>query len=172
MPKYTQFNGEFGFDENPDVVQIWKGPFIHETYDINDDEDGDSYVCNPFIDYECDTTMIDKYNDHETIESLSIDIFLLKDNLTLCRETFESLRLLYNNIYNQYDNKDELDSIGILIDTIIKDFIEIDIFIKNPIMYDGDIDMKIMVDSLSKTGYIPNVIILNTVLKELIQEHS
>jgi len=169
MPKYTQFNGEFGFDENPDVVQIWKGPLVHETYDVNDDDDGESYRCNPFVDFECDTTMVEDFNSpNEDIESVAIDIYLLKDNLTLCKDFFNNLKLIFYKIYDTQSDKSKFEMYELLIDTIMKDFIEIDVFINNPILYDGDIDMKVMVNSLSKTGYIPNVIIFHGELQELL----
>lgn len=164
-------NGEYGYDETEPMP--W--PFnVVSTHDIDDDEDEDDYLpCDPFIDYECDTETVEEDFDEPDKEFKHdpIDIFELRNKIEICEEIFKNITLTFYTLYDEYvkNTKQQSEYITIeqLIDNCSKDFKNLSVYLSNPGLYNGDVDMKHIVNTLMITGLTPNVTVLNDFVRKM-----
>ena len=164
MRRYAMFNGEYGFDE----TTMPQPANVHETYDIEDDEPEGDVICNPRVDYECDGDLLDNFSGWEYDEE-AYDIFELKEKLDECKKQFDRLKATVYSLHEENKIPKYHEFIDALVERIDADIYELGIYIGNPMIYSGDIDMKVIVQTLLDTGMLPDMHFLKEELA-LIQE--
>ena len=83
----------------------------------------------------------------------------------------KNITLTFYTLYDEYvkNTKQQSEYITIeqLIDNCSKDFKNLSVYLSNPGLYNGDVDMKHIVNTLMITGLTPNVTVLNDFVRKM-----
>ena len=93
----------------------------------------------------------------------------MKEKLDECKKQFDRLKATVYSLHEENKIPKYHEFIDALVERIDADIYELGIYIGNPMIYSGDIDMKVIVQTLLDTGMLPDMHFLKEELA-LIQE--